>query len=414
MSLSQEKETDDWRIFNEAELFILYKEVAFMELSQRLRKIPPYLFVELDRLKQEKIKEGADVIDLGIGDPDIPTPAEIVEVAKEALEKPEYHRYPANPGSLFYRKACSEYIKRRFGIEFDPEGEVLALIGSKEGIAHLPLAFVNPGDIVLCPDPAYPVYYLGTLFAHGEPYFMPLLWENDFLPDFGKIPEEVLRRTKILWVNYPNNPTGAVATKDFYKDAVLLAKKYDFIIASDAAYVELYFEEPPLSIFEIDGAKDVAIEFHSLSKTFCMTGWRIGFAVGKREIVQALAKIKSNIDSGVFTAIQEAGAYALRNMDRLVPPLRETFKERRNYLAEELTRLGFLFKSPKATFYLWVKVPEGFTSSEFCKRVLQELAIVVTPGNGFGSAGEGYFRIACTVEVQRLKEAVKRLSTLIP
>ena len=382
------------------------------ELSERLKKIPPYLFVELDRLKNEKIQEGADVVDLGIGDPDIPTPKEIVEVAQRALEKAEYHRYPANPGSLFYRKACAEYMKKRFGVEFDPESEVLALIGSKEGIAHLPLAFVNPGDVVLCPDPAYPVYHLGTVFAHGEPYYMPLTWENDFLPDFGKIPEEIFRKTKILWLNYPNNPTGACATKDFYKEVVKLAKKYDFIVASDAAYVELYYEEPPLSIFEVEGAKEVAIEFHSLSKTFCMTGWRIGFAVGRKEIVQGLAKVKSNIDSGVFTAIQEAGAYALSHCEKIVPPLRKIFEERRNYLIEELKNLGFEFKTPKATFYLWVKVPEGYTSSEFCKKLLKELAIVVTPGNGFGATGEGFFRIALTVGVERLKEAVKRISTL--
>ncbi|MFN3406817.1 MAG: LL-diaminopimelate aminotransferase [Caldimicrobium sp.] len=383
-----------------------------MELSQRLKKVPPYLFVELDRLKSEKIKEGADVIDLGIGDPDIPTPQEIVEVAKRALEKAEYHRYPLNPGSLFFRKACADYIKRRFGVDLDPEREVLALIGSKEGIAHFPFAFINPGDIVLCPDPAYPVYHLGALFTDGEPYYMPLTWENDFLPDLGKIPEEVLRRAKIIWLNYPNNPTGAEATREFYKEVVKLAKKYDFIVASDAAYVELYYEEPPLSILEVEGAKEVAIEFHSHSKTFCMTGWRIGFAVGKAELVQALAKVKNNMDSGVFTALQEAGAYALNNFEKIVPPLRKTFKERRDYLSAALRELGYELKIPKATFYLWVKVPKGYTSSEFCKRVLQELAIVITPGNGFGSAGEGYFRIALTVEIDRLKEAVKRLASL--
>ncbi|PMP62188.1 MAG: LL-diaminopimelate aminotransferase [Caldimicrobium thiodismutans] len=383
-----------------------------VEISERLKKIPPYLFVELDRLKNEKLKEGADVIDLGIGDPDIPTPREIVEVAQRALEKPENHRYPANPGSLFFRKACAEYMKRRFGVSFDPESEVLALIGSKEGIAHLPIAFVNPGDVVLCPDPAYPVYHLGTIFTHGEPYYMPLTWENEFLPDLGRIPEEVLRKTKILWLNYPNNPTGACATKEFYQEAIKLAKKYDFVVACDAAYVELYYEERPLSIFEVEGAKEVAIEFHSLSKTFCMTGWRIGFACGKKEIVQGLAKVKSNIDSGVFTAIQEAGAYALSNLETLVPPLRQVFEERRNFLGKELKNLGFEFKLPKATFYLWVKVPEGYTSSEFCKKLLKELAIVVTPGNGFGTFGEGYFRIALTVGVERLKEAIKRLATL--
>ncbi len=387
-------------------------EEVRMKLSNRLAKIPPYLFVELDRLKQEKLKERADVIDLGIGDPDIPTPQEIVEVAKKALENPEYHRYPANPGSLFYRRACAEYMKKRFGIDFDPEEEVLALIGSKEGIAHFPIAFVNPGDVVLCPDPAYPVYHLGTIFTDGEPYYLPLTWEKEFLPDLTKVTEEILRRTKILWLNYPNNPTGAVATKEFFKEVIELAKKYDFIIAHDAAYVELYYEDPPLSIFEVEGAKEVAIEFHSLSKTFCMTGWRIGFAVGKRELVQGLAKVKSNIDSGVFTALQSAGAYALSNFETLVPPLRKIFAERRDYLTQELSKIGFEFKKPKATFYLWVKVPKPYTSTEFCKKLLQELAIVVTPGEGFGSAGEGYFRIALTTGVKRLKEAIRRLSTL--
>jgi LL-diaminopimelate aminotransferase len=384
-----------------------------MEFAERLKKVPPYLFVEIDRLKNEKLKKGADIIDLGIGDPDLPTPSEIVEVAKKALENPAFHRYPSNQGSEFFRKACANYMKRRFGVEFDPETEVSALIGSKEGIAHFPLAFVNPGDVVLCPEPAYPVYHLGTLFAGGEPYYLPLLWENDFFPDFGSISKEVLERAKILWLNYPNNPTGAVATREFFAEAISFAKRYGLILAHDAAYVEMYFEEPALSIFEVDGARDVAIEFHSLSKTFCMTGWRIGFAVGKKELVQGLAKVKSNIDSGVFTAIQYAGAYALDNLERIVPPLRAVFKERRDYLARALQELGFELKIPQATFYLWVKVPKGFTSTEFCRKLLEELDIVVTPGNGFGPSGEGYFRIALTVGVDTLKRAVERLSSFV-
>ncbi|MCC6026114.1 MAG: LL-diaminopimelate aminotransferase [Caldimicrobium sp.] len=384
-----------------------------MEFAERLKKVPPYLFVEIDRLKNEKLKKGADIIDLGIGDPDLPTPSEIVEVAKKALENPAFHRYPSNQGSEFFRKSCANYMKRRFGVEFDPETEVSALIGSKEGIAHFPLAFVNPGDVVLCPEPAYPVYHLGTLFAGGEPYYLPLLWENDFFPDFGSIPKEVLERAKILWLNYPNNPTGAVATREFFAEAISFAKRYGLILAHDAAYVEMYFEEPALSIFEVDGARDVAIEFHSLSKTFCMTGWRIGFAVGKKELVQGLAKVKSNIDSGVFTAIQYAGAYALDNLERIVPPLRAIFKERRDYLARALHELGFELKIPQATFYLWVKVPKGFTSTEFCRKLLEELDIVVTPGNGFGPSGEGYFRIALTVGVDTLKRAVERLSSFV-
>ena len=215
-----------------------------MKLSKRLQKIPPYLFVELDRLKNEKIKEGVDVIDLGIGDPDIPTPHEIVEIAKKALEKSEYHRYPSNTGSLFFRKSCAEYIKRRFGISFDPETEIIALIGSKEGIAHFPIAFINPDDVILCPDPAYPVYHLGAIFTDGVPHYMPLTWENNFLPDLSKIPQDILEKTKIIWLNYPNNPTGATATKEFFKEVIELAKKYNFIVAHDAAYIEMYYEEP--------------------------------------------------------------------------------------------------------------------------------------------------------------------------
>ncbi len=383
-----------------------------MEISKRLQKIPPYLFVELDRLKNEKIEKGVDVIDLGVGDPDIPTPSEIVEVAKKALEKVEYHRYPSNSGSLFFRKACADYMKRRFGVSFDPEKEIMALIGSKEGIAHFPIAFVNSGDVVLCPDPAYPVYHLGTIFADGIPYYMPLTWENEFLPDLGKIPKEVVEKAKIIWLNYPNNPTGATATKEFFKELVKFAKKHNIIIAHDAAYVEIYYEDPPISIFEVEGAKDVAIEFHSLSKTFCMTGWRIGFAVGNSFLISALAKVKSNIDSGVFTAIQETGAYALNNLDKIVPSLVSVFKKRRDILAEELENLGYKFIKPSATFYLWVKTPQGLTSQEFCKKVIQDLGIVVTPGVGFGNSGEGYFRIALTVGEEKLKEAAQRLSTL--
>ena len=383
-----------------------------MKLSKRLQKIPPYLFVELDRLKNEKIKEGADVIDLGVGDPDIPTPHEIVEIAKKALEKSEYHRYPSNTGSLFFRKSCAEYIKRRFGISFDPETEIIALIGSKEGIAHFPIAFINPNDVILCPDPAYPVYHLGAIFTDGVPHYMPLTWENNFLPDLSKIPQDILERTKIIWLNYPNNPTGATATKEFFKEVIEFAKKYNFIVAHDAAYIEMYYEEPPISIFEIEGSKEVAIEFHSLSKTFCMTGWRIGFAIGNSFLISALVKVKSNIDSGVFTAIQEAGAYALNNLEKIVPSLVEVFKKRRDFLATELQKLGYEFKKPNATFYLWVKTPKNMSSQEFCKKVLQEIGLVVTPGIGFGNSGEGYFRIALTVGEERLKEAAQRLSTL--
>lgn len=383
-----------------------------MEISEKLKKIPPYLFVEIDKLKNEKLKEGIEIIDLGIGDPDLPTPPEIVEVAKKALENPSNHRYPSSTGSLFYRKACAKYMRKRFEISFNPETEILALIGSKEGIAHFPIAFINPKDVVLCPDPAYPVYHLGTIFAGGKPYYVPLTWEKDFLPDLGSIPKNIWQKTKIFWLNYPNNPTTSSATKEFFKEIIKLAKKYDFIIAHDAAYVEIYFEAPSISIFEVEGAKEVAVEFHSLSKTFCMTGWRIGFAVGNEFLISALAKVKSNIDSGVFTALQEAGAYALENLEKFTSSIRNIFKRRRDLVAENLKKLGFKFKVPSATFYLWVKTPNNLPSQEFCKKLLDEKGIVVTPGIGFGKHGEGYFRIALTVEEEKLEKAIQKLSTL--
>ena len=383
-----------------------------MEYSEKLKKLPPYLFVELDRLKQKKIEEGVDVIDLGVGDPDIPTPSEIVEVAKKALEKPENHRYPSNKGSSLFLKACADYINRRFGVKIDWEKEVIALIGSKEGIAHFPIAFINPGDIMLCPEPAYPVYSLSAIFTDAQAYTLPLTEENDFFPDFSKVPKEVLEKTKILWLNYPNNPTGKMADKEQFKEVIKLAKKYNFIVAHDAAYIELYYEKPAISILEIEGAKDVAIEFHSLSKTFCMTGWRIGFAVGNETLISALAKVKSNIDSGVFTAIQEAGAYALNNLESLVPPIREIFKKRGEFLANSLKELGYNLLPYNATFYLWVKTPNGYSSTEFCKKLIEEIGVVVTPGNGFGPSGEGYFRIALTVNEDRLKEVINRLKSL--
>ena len=383
-----------------------------MEYSEKLKKVPPYLFVELDRLKQKKIEEGVDVIDLGVGDPDIPTPSEIVEVAKKALEKPENYRYPSNKGSSLFLKACADYINRRFGVKIDWEKEVIALIGSKEGIAHFPIAFINPGDIMLCPEPAYPVYSLSAIFTDAQAYTLPLTEENDFFPDFSKVPKEVLEKTKILWLNYPNNPTGKMADKEQFKEVIKLAKKYNFIVAHDAAYIELYYEKPAISILEIDGAKDIAIEFHSLSKTFCMTGWRIGFAVGNETLISALAKVKSNIDSGVFTAIQEAGAYALNNLESLVPPIRQIFKKRGEFLANSLKELGYTLLPYKATFYLWVKTPNGYSSTEFCKKLIEEIGVVVTPGNGFGPSGEGYFRIALTVNEDRLKEVINRLKSL--
>ncbi len=382
-------------------------------LAERIRKLPPYLFAEIDRKKQEKIDQGVDVIDLGVGDPDMPTPEPIVEAAKKALEKPENHRYPSYVGMMAFREAVARWYKKRFGVELDPSEEVITLIGSKEGIAHFPLAFIDKGDVVLCPDPAYPVYSIGTMFAGGEVYKIPLLEKKNFLPDIDSIPEDVVKRAKIIWINYPNNPTSAKATKDFYKKLVDWAKRNNIIVASDFAYSEIYTgEEKPVSILEVEGAKDVAIEFHSLSKTYNMTGWRIGMAVGNSELVSALGKVKTNIDSGQFQAVQEAGITALELGDEIVGGIRKIYKERKKVMVEALESAGLEIYKSDFTFYLWIRVPEGFTSAQFVAKLLDEAGIVCTPGNGFGEYGEGYFRISLTVHTDRLLEAAERISRL--
>lgn len=381
--------------------------------SQRLQQLPPYLFAELDRLKEETMARGIDVIDLGVGDPDLPTPAHIVEKLKNAAENPTNHRYPSYAGMLSFRQAVAEWYEKRFGVKLDVKKEVLSLIGSKEGIAHLPLAFINPGDIALVPTPAYPVYHIGTLFAGGKSYFMPLLEENNFLPDLDKIPPDIARQAKVMFLNYPNNPTAAVAEADFFERVIFFAKKYEVIVCHDAAYTEMYFDDyKPISFLSVPEAKEVGIEFHSLSKTYNMTGWRIGFAVGNESVIRGLGKVKSNIDSGVFQAIQEAGIAALKSDEAVVERNRRVFQERRDLMVEGLRQIGLEVASPKATFYLWVKVPQGYSSAKFSQLLLKEAGIVVTPGNGFGEAGEGYFRMALTVPKEKLSEALARLEAL--
>jgi len=382
--------------------------------AQRLQQLPPYLFAEIDRLKAEAIAKGVDVIDLGVGDPDIPTPSHIVEILKKAAEKPENHRYPSYTGMLRFRKAVADWYERRFNVKLDPEKEILALIGSKEGIAHLPLAFINPGDIALVPSPAYPVYHIGVLFAGGKSYFIPLVEKNDFLPDLDKISSDVASQAKIMFLNYPNNPTAAVAEEEFFKRVVFFAKKYEIIVCHDAAYTELYYDgHKPLSFLSLKGAKECGIEIHSLSKTFNMTGWRIGFAVGHPEVIAGLGKVKSNIDSGVFQAIQEAGIAALNSKEEIVEKNRQIFKKRRDIMANGLKELGFELTIPKATFYLWVKVPKNYTSMEFCQLLLKKIGIVVTPGIGFGEPGEGFFRMSLTIPKEKIYEALARLEKCI-
>ncbi len=381
-----------------------------IERSERLKKLPPYLFVEIDRAKKKARDEGRDIIDLGIGDPDIPTPGFIIDAMNKAMRDAKNHRYPLDAGLPEFRREVARWFLKRFDVGLDPDNEILPLIGSKEGIAHMPLAFVNPGDAVLVPDPCYPPYKSGTWFAGGETILMPLLEKNEFLPDLRAVNHGILHKVRMMFVNYPNNPTGAVCDKKFMKDIIEFARKHSIIVCCDAAYSEMGYDgyKAP-SIFEIDGAKDVAIEFHSLSKTFNMTGWRLGFACGNPELVSALAKVKSNIDSGVFFAIQWAGVAAFRNYERHMKSALKIYEERRDILVDGLNGLGWSVAKPKATFYVWFKVPPRYTSATFAKELLEKANIVATPGNGFGDHGEGYVRMALTVDKKRIREAVGRI-----
>ncbi len=387
-------------------------DMSVFERAERLRKLPPYLFKEIDRKKAEVMARGVDIIDLGVGDPDLPTPSHIIEAMKSAVEDPGNHRYPSYSGMEDFKYAVAEWYEGRFGVGLDPKSEVVSLIGSKEGIAHLPLAFINPGDVALVPSPAYPVYHIATMFAGGESYFMPLVSENNFLPDLGSIPTEVAERARLMFINYPNNPTAAVADLGFFNRVVDFAEKHGILVCHDAAYTEMAFDgyQPP-SFMEADGAKGVGIEFHSLSKTYNMTGWRIGWAVGNEELIDGLGAIKSNIDSGVFQAIQIAGIRALRDDQSCVREMVEVYTGRRDLMVKGLREAGLELESPKATFYLWIRVPKGYTSAQLTTRLLEK-GVVVTPGNGFGEPGEGYIRIALTQKRERLEEAIRRIKAI--
>jgi len=385
-------------------------------MADRLAALPPYLFAEIDRVKNEVKARGIDIISLGIGDPDMPTPDFIVEALHESAKKPVNHQYPSYVGLHSFRSAVSTWYKGRFGVDLDPESEVVSLIGSKEGIAHFPLAFVNPGDLVLVCTPNYPVYNVATSFAGGVTKFLPLTDANDFLPDLDAVSEEDWARAKMIFTNYPNNPTAACAPRSFYEKLVAKCRETNTILVADAAYTEMYYNEAakPMSVFEVPGAKEVAIEFHSLSKTYNMTGWRIGMAVGNETLVKGLGKIKENVDSGIFQSVQEAGIAALQQGDPFAAKFRGVYKDRRDTLAAGLSKLGIEFRLPDATFYFWCKTPKGFTSSAFVTNVLQQTGVVLTPGNGFGlpEAGEGYFRIAMTVSRAKIEEALARMAKL--
>lgn len=383
--------------------------------AQWLDELPPYLFVEIDRRKREAIAAGKEVIDFGVGDPDKPTPTFIIDRMAEAVRDPANHTYPFGVGVPQFRQAAAEFFGRRFGVPVDPQTELVVLIGSKEGLGHLPLAVVNPGDTVIIPQPAYPVYQAATIFAGGKPYHLNLSEDRHWLPDFDSIPAEVCRAAKLMFLNYPNNPTGAFAWLPFFEDAVAFARQHDILIAQDAAYSEVYFAEAPPSILQVKGAAEVAVEFHSLSKTFNMTGWRLGYAVGNASALAALARVKSNVDSGQFNAIQWAGREALCHPDHVeVRAMLDVYRERRDLVVEGLREAGLQVAKPAATFYVWARCPDGYTSMEFATKLLEEAAVVVVPGVGFGQAGEGYFRMALTVSTTRTREALARLAQVKP
>ncbi|MFA5411337.1 MAG: LL-diaminopimelate aminotransferase [Candidatus Omnitrophota bacterium] len=384
-----------------------------VNLSKKIMALPPYLFVEIDKAKRKARAEGRDIIDLGIGDPDQPTPRHIIEKLYQAAQDPATHRYALDQGMSILRQAIADWYKQRFEVDLTPENEVLPLLGSKEGIAHLPLAFLNEGDYSLVPDPCYPPYKGGTILAGGKPYLMPLRETNDFLPDLKKIPYTIRKKARLIYVNYPNNPTAATAEKDFYHALVKFAVKNEIIVISDLAYSEVaYNGYRPASFLEIEGAKDVAIEFHSLSKTYNMTGWRIGWALGNAKLISALAKVKSNIDSGIFSAIQLAGIAALEGPQQQIKQMQQLYQNRRDVLAQGLNSLGWKVRMPRATFYLWLKIPKKMNSLQFSKLLLEQADIVVTPGAGFGKYGEGYIRMALTVSRERINEAIQRLKKI--
>ncbi|MFL5401872.1 MAG: aminotransferase class I/II-fold pyridoxal phosphate-dependent enzyme [Gemmatimonadales bacterium] len=381
-----------------------------ISFSQRLQSLPGYPLAEIPTIKRRLIEAGMDVIDLGAGDNDTPPPAVAVDAMTSALRNPALSKYGFQQGLPEFRQAASRWIERRFGIHFDPVGETLPLIGSKEGLSHLPLAVINPGDVAIVPEPGYQAYLGGALLAGAEPYIAPLRPENGFLLDFDRIPPEVLRRAKVAFVNYPNNPTAAVATPAYLERTVAVCRAHGILLAYDNAYCDLTFDgyRAP-SIFEIAGARDVALEFFSLSKSYSMTGWRLGFAAGRAELIGALTRVKSYVDTGPFLAVQKAGAAALDRGEELVAPIRAELQRRRDAAVEALRGAGFALESPRAAMYLWVPLPPGLPSAAFAKRALEETGVVVLPGSGFGPAGEGFFRIALTVGSERLRLAAVRL-----
>jgi LL-diaminopimelate aminotransferase len=383
--------------------------LPFIE-AQRIKDLPPYLFARIEQLIAQKQKEGVDIINLGIGDPDQPTPEHIVQALINEAQNPVNHQYPTSSGLLAYRQAVADWYEDRFGVKLNPQTEIVSLIGSKEGIAHISWCYLDPGDVVLVPDPAYPVYAGGAVLAGAGPYYLPLKEERGYLPDLAAIPVGVAKKAKLMFLNYPNNPTGAVAPRSFFQEVVVFAREFNLLVCHDAPYTEIAYDGyRPLSFLEIPYAKEIGLEFHSLSKTFCMTGWRIGWAAGNAAAVEALGRLKTNIDSGQFQAIQCAAIAALKGTDHAITQVNKLYQERRDILVDGFNSLGWRLKKPLASIYVWARVPSGHTSESFAELVLNKAGVVVTPGTGYGAYGEGYFRMSLTVSTERLTEAIRRI-----
>ena len=385
-----------------------------MHLAKRLEKIPPYLFTEINRKQNELIERGVDIINFGAGDPDQPTPNHIVKAMHGAIQDSTNHHYPSYKGLKEYRQAAADWMKRRFGVkDINPETEIISSIGSKESIHNIFLAFVNPGDCTIIPDPGYPVYRTSTIFAEGQPYPMQLRAENGFLPILKSIPQEVAEKAKLLWINYPNNPTGATASLEFFQELVDFCRHYDILLCHDNAYSEIAYDnyQPP-SILQIPNAKDIAIEFYSLSKTYNMAGWRIGFVVGNSLGIKGLSQVKSNIDSGVFEAVQKAAIAAFSTTEKDLEDLVTLYQRRRDILVKGLQSLGYPIKPNLASLYVWVPIPQNYTSQEFATFLLKKCGITVLPGNAYGASGEGFIRMALTVEEKRICQALQRMKNV--
>jgi len=382
-----------------------------MKIARRIEALKPYLFVEINKKIAEKRAKGEEVISFAIGDPDIPTPPHIIDKLCETAKDPANHRYPESEGLPELHVAIAEWYQKRFDVTLDPATEVLPLIGSKEGIGHIAFCFIDPGDIALVPDPAYPVYAIGTQLAGGRPYYLPLIAENDFLPNLKNVKDFILKSTKVLWLNYPNNPTGAVAGLDFFQQAVEFAKQHNILICHDGPYSEVSFDcYQPVSFMQADGAKDVGVEFHSLSKTYNMTGWRIGMVVGNAEAIKALRTLKSNLDSGIPQAIQYMAIEALNGPEACVAEHNAIYQRRRDLIIEVLNKIGLEVKPPKASLYIWAKVPKGYNSVDFTADLLDQVGVAVTPGVGYGQSGEGYVRLSLTIPDVLLVKGLSRLS----